>query len=1489
MRDEWNPLYHEPVSNNGRDQRANAMTDTKFSTISNSITEHAAWRALYRAARCGDCKTIQYCLSQGALPDELYNGTYAVYEATTSPTEEAFTYLLEQSAPDKLRMCQYDGWHQWYRDYDVGCRDANRLRLITRVALAPWRDRDKKLALIAQLIEKDLGYLHPLIIAVIADDVTPLSQNWVNMASCPLGSQKGITLLQYAAANNSGNVVRWLLTKGVSASEKINSLGTTPILFAAANGHLQMCQLLFDHGAQMTEKNYEGDCALLLASRHGHLPVVQWLLENGALVSERDCKGSTTTSKSALYHAAEQGREAVFQYLLESKADYRENYYDVSAWGRRKWNALHFSAKGGSRAIMRCLIDRGMLRQASDAAFALSIAVHYVHLEVVKLLLTQGVTFDEQSELRLLSVYAAQEGRLDVLQLLSTILRTDDGPIGRSACRHQGETALLAAAKNGQLPVVRWSLEHGSTLDEKISNNQNHYKNETHHATALILAARAGHAHIVEYLIESKANADEISWGGRTVIFFALEQGHFTLAQQLHTRHAARLDVRSKNGITVLHMAAKSGHLESVQWLISKGLSALAKTDFRTENTVVDYAGKQGHLHIIYWLFSNDPLLIASLGERALYWAAKQGDAARVQWLIHQGAEVVAFDQKNDAYSVRTDSPFLAAIESGDLPTVQLLFHINVSVDDRKKAIPRAAQYGHIAVAEWLLSQGIRLTDRMPYETALSRAAEQGHVSMMQCLSAKGANIHEKFRKRQHTALFSAVQAGRLSAVTWLIAHHARMSDCIHLTIGSLTPLLVAIHAKRFDMVQLLLAHSAPASPDQGTHTPVFFALEFLNDKYGEDSELGWEIVKLLLANGYSVNEAYQEKWNAHLEYPSLGKGGRTPFHYTIFKSDFTLTKWLAELGASLQLRDDDGNSALLIAASQYVCDRTIPLCEWLLENGADIKDTNHEQKTVWHLLDRFKSDGTSSITSMSSKPYMVSCRDAIAKALIWFLKKYPVFISDHGYRALECFARTRPAYVCNATPAKTSQETLTTIEWLLEQKVNRSESSEHQLTIALLNGAYRVDYKLLALFRDKGISFLRQTVKGDNVLSAFLLFLSKIGRVEESKHKQIVLELTSFLAFLLQNGAGMFIFAVELPNAGGLFELIDMLQRLLSNQQRPRTPWRKDNTLKKNVMINVYKMLLDHVHKFGMTIPYEFIKKLQHKGHQYDSKSDEDDLYRLLQNRRAAQLKDVLYKTGYLNPNVLWDTVKEYIGGLGDNESQQEVIRLQLECVARVQTCGYPHTVDFSELSDNKWFPNCLSWKGDITDFGGRLFKNITPLQYAFWALDMDTIRQLSEHMLVQTQCEQLLEFESTDYGHGRHISFDSVLVALQKYSKMVAEQCDQAKNVCDHPNPYGHFEIRIPSIAREIKKLGLCDDEEGMAYLSLENGVCYQNDNEYLNIDGSLHIKPITIQMRHDAIEQFHRSLLQIYQAFRTQLLRSSESDEAVYTNTCVISLHV
>jgi ankyrin repeat protein len=150
---------------------------------------------------------------------------------------------------------------------------------------------------------------------------------------------------------------------------------------------------------------------------------------------------------------------------------------------------------------------------------ALLIAVRQGSVKVIKLLLsTPDVILDARSRNGDTSL---------MLAAFKKDLPTAKALIDKGAeINRPGWTALHYAAAAGSLPIVRLLLDHDAYIDAESPNK----------TTPLMMASRAGHREVAEYLLSQGADLQAKNELGLTAVDFARAQGRQALGDFLEAR-----------------------------------------------------------------------------------------------------------------------------------------------------------------------------------------------------------------------------------------------------------------------------------------------------------------------------------------------------------------------------------------------------------------------------------------------------------------------------------------------------------------------------------------------------------------------------------------------------------------------------------------------------------------------------------------------------------------------------------------------------------------------------------------------------------------------------------------------------------------------------------------------------------------------------------------------------------------------------------------
>ncbi|KAL8364540.1 hypothetical protein RB595_003698 [Gaeumannomyces hyphopodioides] len=419
-----------------------------------------------------------------------------------------------------------------------------------------------------------------------------------------------------------------MLRRGV-VNINVHEDGSTPLQWAAENGHEVVARLLLDRGADKDAKDSRGRTPLQRAAENGHEAIARLLVQAGA-------------DKDALQRAAENGHEAVARLLVQAGADKDAKDSD----GR---TPLNWAAANGHEAVAKLLVRAGADKDAkdNDGHTPLQLAAENGHEAVARLLVQSGADKDAKDRWGRTPLQLAAENGHEAVARLLVQAGADKDALQRAAANgHEAAAKLLVqagadkdalqrAAENGHEAVARLLVQAGADKDAK---------DRIWGRTPLNWAAANGHEAVARLLVQAGADKDAKDRWGRTPLQLAAENGHEAVARLL-VQAGADNEANDGRGCTPLQLAAENGHEAVARLLLDRGADKDAKGgDGRTPLQLAAANGHEAVARLLVQAGADKDVKDGIDGWTPLQLAAANGHEAVAKLLVQAGADKDAKD-----------------------------------------------------------------------------------------------------------------------------------------------------------------------------------------------------------------------------------------------------------------------------------------------------------------------------------------------------------------------------------------------------------------------------------------------------------------------------------------------------------------------------------------------------------------------------------------------------------------------------------------------------------------------------------------------------------------------------------------------------------------------------------------------------------------------------------------------------------------------------
>lgn len=693
---------------------------------------------------------------------------------------------------------------------------------------------------------------------------------WLQLCSLDsraCGLQEGAHMLHVAGYYGFSHLIDALVAhRSYKNSNPDDAEGRTPLIYAAANGHIHAANSLISHGANVNAIDNQRISPLWWAATGAHLELMEVLIEHGADLDIQDIWGRTVL----LCVAANLNEDAVDTLLFNGANPSLQDDMGRSPLYRTLYNLFGEDPKDAAAAssIVEKLLEHGAQpsKKMSEDDTMLRFAIQQDLHTILDLTLQLDQFANDIGRRTLAFLHALYIWNLPVaIKLIKTGI-SEQKFIDTTGYTLISYTLLINCRRVTEALIEERACDpNGRGLLG---------------VTPLIATTQLGLVDMMRPLIQIGALVDGIDSDGRTPLSYAAELGQIS-AGRLLLEHRANLHIKDNTGKNALMWAAEHEHPVMVDLLLSHGADSRQVDNLK--RTALFWAAKGGNDSVIRSLIQSglDPAHRCSLGRTALSWAVMHHQLAAARILIALGGLLDAVDSIGQ-------SPLLWAVSADYFAEVELLLEqgANVDIKDNKHqtALLIAANKGHTRVMRILLKYGadpdVRDTEGF---TPLLIAIRNGLTDAIEGLCSASQLDAEDSTGR--TPLLYAVMTGNEAVAKCLLDNGAAADNQSYQGRSALS---FASQYGYEGIVRMLLSYGVNLNgQDTNGRTALWWAAA-----YGRD-----EVLKLLLEKGADVT------------IPS--KSGDSPLSKAVSGGNTETTSFLLKHGSSVNLSDVELSSYL--------------------------------------------------------------------------------------------------------------------------------------------------------------------------------------------------------------------------------------------------------------------------------------------------------------------------------------------------------------------------------------------------------------------------------------------------------------------------------------------------------------------------------------------------------------------------------------------------
>jgi ankyrin repeat protein len=364
-------------------------------------------------------------------------------------------------------------------------------------------------------------------------------------------------------------------------------------------------------------------------------------------------------------------------------------------------------------------------------------------------------------------------------------------------------TPFMLACLHGDLDLIKNLYAKKELLEEDSFGN-----------TPLIYAARNGHNHVIQWLLDQGADLNTTNIHGDSALYISLRFHHLKTAQMLLDRTEIKPFVPNVLGYDAFVISIVNGYLDIAKFLYFDTMDLNKK--YCENNTLLHMCAMTGNLETVQWLLDHkaNPHSTNSSKLSPFGMAAIKGHAKVMEALI-------PYIQHHHTFKTEELHRAIIAASSfgyGEVMDLVLKHKRGFTKGIIPFVLMNASIRGH-----WnIISKSLDLSPERAHKrinrhynygdfeynhggTLLHAAADNGHLTIVQNLIDKGAHLTHK-NHNDDTVLHFAVRSGNVALVRWLCNQNLFVNP---VNKQGNTPMHFAVQTNNVEMIRCLLIYGS--------------------------------------------------------------------------------------------------------------------------------------------------------------------------------------------------------------------------------------------------------------------------------------------------------------------------------------------------------------------------------------------------------------------------------------------------------------------------------------------------------------------------------------------------------------------------------------------------------------------------------------------------------------------------------------------------------